>query len=73
MYRHWKLKVVIMQGGAETLPRCDQCGMHMPADRFFKHGHTDNFDKATDKRLWRRDVDMAVRCGKMKFSMEGER
>ena len=41
MYRHWKSKVAIMQEGMEPLPWCDQCGMHMTADRILKHRHTD--------------------------------
>ena len=71
MYRHWKSKVAIMQEGPEPLPRCDKCGIHMPAARIFKHRHMDNCNKATERRLWRRDMEMSARCGEMEFSMEG--
>ena len=30
VYQHCKSKVDIMQEVPELLPRCDQCGMHMP-------------------------------------------
>ena len=45
MYRRWKLKVAIMQEGPEPLPRCDQCCMHIPSARIFKHTHMDNCEK----------------------------
>ena len=35
MYRHWKSNVDIKQEVPELLLKCDQCGMHLPADRFF--------------------------------------
>ena len=42
MFCHWKLKVAILQEGPEPLPQCDQCGMHMQADRFFRHFQSEN-------------------------------
>ena len=75
MYQHWKLKVAIVYEGMEPLPRCEQCGMHTPADRLFKHRRTDKCNKATERRLRQRDMEMAARCGKMNFSLyveEGE-
>ena len=51
MYRHWKLRVAIMQEGTETFPRCDQCGMLMPAARLFKHGQLEKCHKATERRI----------------------
>ena len=71
MYRHWKSKVAILKEGTEPFPRCDQCGMNMPADRFLKHKQSGKSHKATERRLWRRDVDMAEMCGEMEFSLEG--
>ena len=47
MYLHWKLKVDITQDRPEPLPRCDQCGMHMPASMVSKHRQTDKCNKAT--------------------------
>ena len=63
MFRHWKSKVAILQEGPETLLWCDKCGMHMQADRLFKYWQSEKFHKYRERRLWRRDVDMAVRCG----------
>ena len=37
MYWHWKENVTIIQEGAEPLPRCDKCGMHMPSARLIEH------------------------------------
>ena len=41
IYQHWKPNVDIMQEGPEPIPRSDQCRMHMPAARIFKHTQTD--------------------------------
>ena len=60
-----------MQEGPEPLPRCDQCGMHMPAARIFNHRQSDKCNKATERRLQRRDVEMEARCGEMEFSLDG--
>ena len=71
MFRQWKLKVSILQEGLEPLPRCDQCGMHMPAASIFKNCQSDKCNKATDIILRRRDVEMVERCGEMEFILEG--
>ena len=42
----------------------------MPEASLFKHRHTDKWNKATERRIRRRDVDMVARCGEMGFSME---
>ena len=41
----------------------------MPSARLFKHRHMDKCNKAMDRKLRRRDLEMSVRCGKMEFSM----
>ena len=41
LYRHWKMKVEIVQEGPKPLPRCDQYGMHINAARIFKHRKAD--------------------------------
>ena len=43
----------------------------MPAARIFKHKQTDECNKATERRLWRRDLEMSARCGEMEFSIDG--
>ena len=64
MYGHLKLKVLIMQEVPELLPWCDKFGMHMPAAMIFKHRQSDKCHKAKERRLRRRDVEMAARLGK---------
>ena len=51
MFRHWKSKVAILQEGTEPLPRCDQCGMHMPEARLFKYRQLDKCHKLTERKL----------------------
>ena len=72
MFRHWKSKVAILQEVPETLPRCDQCGMNIQETRLFKYWQSDKYHKSTERRLRRRDVDMATRCEKMEFNLDGE-
>ena len=43
--------------------------MHTPADRLFNHSQTDKCNKETDRRLGRRYMEMAERCGDMEFSL----
>ena len=50
-------------GGPDPLPRCDQCGLHMPANRIFKRRQMDKCNKATERILRRIDVEMTTRCG----------
>ena len=71
MYQNWNSKVTIMQEGPETLPWCDQFGMHIPSARVFKHRQTDKCNKMTERRLRRRDMEMVERCSEMEFSLEG--
>ena len=63
MYRYWKSKVVIMQERSGPLAQCDQCGMHIPAARIFKHRYTEKCSRVTERRLRRIDVEMAAMCG----------
>ena len=43
--------------------------MHTPEDRLFNHSQTDKCNKETDRRLGRRYMEMAERCGDMEFSL----
>ena len=70
MYQHLKLNMGIVQEGPEPLPRFDQCGMHMPPARIFKHRKTDKCNKSVERRLRRKYVDMKARCGEINFSLE---
>ena len=69
MYGQWKSKVAIMQEVPELLPRCEKCGMHMPAANIFKHRQSEKCHKATERRLRRRDVEMAARFWEMELSL----
>ena len=44
----------------------------MQATRHFKHGKSEKYQKLTEIRLRRRDVEMAVRCGEMEYNLDGE-
>ena len=72
MYRHWKVKVAVVQEVPAPLPWCDQCEMHIPASRLFNHRHMDKCNKATERYIMRIDVEMAARCSDMEFSLYGE-
>ena len=58
MYRHWKLKVVILQEGPEPLPRCDHFGIYMLVDHLFKHRRTKRCNTAMEMRIRQRYVEM---------------
>ena len=47
MYCQFWSKVAVVQEGAETLPRCDLCGMHILVGRLIKHRQTAQCDKST--------------------------
>ena len=61
-----------MQEGKETLPRCDLCGMHMPAGRLTKHHRTRRCDK--NRQMWwrRREAAIARRCTEASFILTVE-
>ena len=40
----------VVQEEAETLTRCDLCGMHMPVKKLIKYRRTQRCDKNTQKR-----------------------
>ena len=61
-----------MQEEPELLPRCDQCRMHIPSAKIYKHRQTDKRNKATERRLRWIYVEMAERIGEMRFNLEGE-
>ena len=71
MYRHWKVKNVILQEGPEPLPQCDRCGVHILAARLWRHKRMASCYRAMDMRLRQRDLEMAERLGEMEFSLYG--
>ena len=70
--RGFHVSILEVEGGHHAggvLPRCDQCGIHMPAARTFKHRKTENCNKVTERRIQRSDLEMSARCGEMEFSL----
>ena len=61
-----------MQEVPEQLLWCDQCRMHTQASRLFKHQQSEKYHKLTERRLRRRDVEIAAMCGEMEFNLDGE-
>ena len=71
IYRHWKLEMAMIQEGTKSLPKCDHCLMHIPADHIIKHRWTAIFNKATEMWLRQRDLEMAERCREIYLSLYG--
>ena len=71
MYRHWKVKIAILQEGPATLPRYYHCGMHIPAAQLWRHKWTTRCDRSMDMFLRWREVEMVERSGKIKYSFYG--
>ena len=65
MYRHWKYKIVIIQEILTQLPRWDQYGVKIPTARLVRHSQMASFNRSTDIRIWRRDVEIFQRMGDM--------
>ena len=72
MYRHFFSQITVVQEGRESLPRCDLCGMHIPAGRLPKHQRTQRYNHNIQMRWWRRDVAISSRCAEASFSLTGE-
>ena len=61
----------ILQEGPKLLPRCDQFKMHIPVAKLFKHRRTYRCNKAMERQIRQRDVEMVERCVYMEFSLYG--
>ena len=61
-----------MQEGAEPLPRCGLCGMHMSSGRRIKHRRTQICDNSNQIRWRRQNLDIANRCAEANFIIMGE-
>ena len=55
-----------------SLRQFDQCGMRIHADQLFNHRQTYKWNKATERRLRQRDVEMVSRCSKKEFILYEE-
>ena len=64
--------MVILEEVTEPLPRCDQCVMHIPSDRLFKHRGMDKCNKGEKRIIRQRDVEMVAMCVYMELSMYRE-
>ena len=72
VYRHFWLQVAVVQVGAETLPCCDLCIMHMPVGRLIKYWHMARCNKNMQMRWYRRDVAISNKCLEAPFSLTRE-
>ena len=72
MYMHFFAGIVVVQEGRDPLPRCDLCGIHMPAGRLLKHQQKQQCEGDTQMLWRRRDVKITSRCAEAAFSLTGE-
>ena len=66
--RSW---IAVVQEGMEPLPRCDMCGMHMPAGRLIRHRRMARYDWNMQVGLRRWDVEIEANCTGVTFSLTG--
>ena len=62
----------MFQEGKEPMPRCDMCGMNMPAGRLIRHPRMAIYDQNAQMRWRRRDVEIAEKCTGATFSFTGD-
>ena len=72
MYRHFFAWIALVQERMDPLPRCDFCGMNMPAGRLLKKQRKKRCNQNTQIRWRSKDVANASRCKGVKFSLAGE-
>ena len=72
MFRHFRSRIAVVQEVREPLPRCDMCGMHMPAGRLIRHLWTERCDRNNQMSLRRRDVEIAAKCVGATLSLTGD-
>ena len=72
MYRHFFLRIVVVQDGKDPLPRCDLYSMHMPEGRMIKHQRMQQCDRNIHMWWQRRDVSIASRYVDEYFSLAGK-
>ena len=72
MYMYLFTLIEVVQEGREPMPRCDLCGMHMPAGRLLNHQQTKRCDRNTHMQWQRKDVTITGRCEGETFSLTGE-
>ena len=72
MFRHFWLQIAVVQEGKLLLTLCNLCGMHMIEGRIIKHIRTVKYDRNTQMRSRRRNVEIAAKCTGATFSITGE-
>ena len=72
MFRHFWSRIAVVQEGKEPLPRCNLCGLHMPALRLIKHLQTTQYYQNMQMRWQRWDVEIAEKYTGATFSLTGE-
>ena len=71
MFRHFWSRIAVVQEGKEPLPRCNLCGVHMPALRLIKHLQTTQYYQNMQMRWQRWDVEIAANYAGANFSLTG--
>ena len=72
MYRQFFSRIAVVQEGKDPLPRCELCGMHMPAGRLINHQRKRRCDRNTQIRWRSRDVAISIQCAEASFILTGE-
>ena len=62
----------VVQEGAEPLPHCDLCVIHMPVGWIIKHWKTQICDKNNHLKWRRRDMYIARQCAEVTSRITGE-
>ena len=71
IYRHFFLRVVVVQEGKDPLPLCDFFFVHIAEGRLIKHQKTHQCGRNTQMRWRRRNVAIVIRCVEVSFKLTG--
>ena len=72
MYRHFFLRISVVQEGREPLLHCNLCDMHMTAGRLIKKKWEQRCERNTQMRWRRRAAGIESRCAEASFRLTGE-
>ena len=71
MFIHFQSQVVVVQEGLEPMPRCDLCGMQIPAGGLIKHLQTERCNSNMQMMWKRHDLVIKDKCLEVTFSLTG--
>ena len=72
IFRHFRSWIAVVHEEREPLPRCDMCGMHVPAGQFFRNIPTERYERNTQMMLRRQDVEIVSKCVGATFRLTGD-